>query len=92
MVGTVQEALSLPERGLARVCMGEDHGLMPSGFDFGNATFAVSQAELRGQSIAQQTSAGTQGIVAASHADFLYATALVTPRATHAHARRLGRT
>ena len=59
MVGTVEEALSLRGRGLAEICMGEAHGLMPPGFDFGNSPFAVSRADLRGKSIAQRTSAGT---------------------------------
>jgi len=82
MVGTVEEALSLRESDQAQICMGEEHGLMPAGFDFGNSPFAVSQADLRGMSIAQRTSAGTQGIVSASHADSLFATALVTAAAT----------
>ena len=82
MTGTVEEALSLRDAGLIQVCMGEAHGLMPASFDFGNSPFAVSQADLRGKAIAQRTSAGTQGIVAASRADRLFAAALVTAGAT----------
>jgi 2-phosphosulfolactate phosphatase len=62
--------------------MGEAHGLMPAGFDFSNSPFAVSRADLRGKTIAQRTSAGTQGIVAAAGAECLFATSLVTARAT----------
>jgi 2-phosphosulfolactate phosphatase len=82
MVGSVEEALSLRYSGEARICMGEAHGRMPVGFDFSNSPFAVSEVDLRGKAIVQRTSAGTQGIVAASHADCLYATALVTAGAT----------
>jgi 2-phosphosulfolactate phosphatase len=42
----------------------------------------VSGVDFQGQTIIQRTSAGTQGIVAASHAERLYATALVTANAT----------
>jgi len=93
MVGTVEEALSLRTTGLVQICMGEARGLMPAGFDFGNSPFAVSGADLRGKAIAQRTSAGTQGIVAAAHAECLFATALVTATATARAclARGLGR-
>jgi 2-phosphosulfolactate phosphatase len=82
MVGSVEEALALRRQGLVQVCMGEAHGLMPAGFDFSNSPFAVSRADLRGKSIAQRTSAGTQGIVAAGGAERIYAAALVTAAAT----------
>jgi 2-phosphosulfolactate phosphatase len=85
MAGTVEEALTLRERGVGQVCMGEVRGRAPPGFDFGNSPFEVSQADLRGKTIIQRTSAGTQGIVAARNADFLYAASLVTASAT-AHA------
>jgi 2-phosphosulfolactate phosphatase len=82
MTGTVEEALALRAGGVVDLCMGEAHGLMPAGFDFANSPFAVSRADLRGMTIAQRTSAGTQGIVAATGAECLFATALVTARAT----------
>lgn len=82
MVGTVEEALSLRERGAGQICMGEVRGRAPPGFDFGNSPFEVSQAKVRGKTIIQRTGAGTQGIVAARNADRLYAAALVTASAT----------
>ncbi|MGH7152500.1 MAG: 2-phosphosulfolactate phosphatase, partial [Acetobacteraceae bacterium] len=57
MVASVEEALSLRDRGLVRVCMGEVGGRAPPGFDFGNSPFEVSAADLRGKAIAQRTSA-----------------------------------
>jgi len=89
MVSTVEEALSLRDNGIAQVCMGEVRGRAPPGFDFGNSPFEVSQADFQGKTIIQRTSAGTQGIVAASQAESLYAASLVTANAT-AQALRLG--
>jgi 2-phosphosulfolactate phosphatase len=82
MVGTVAEAFALRDAGVGQVCMGEVRGLAPDGFDFGNSPFEVSRIDFSGQTIIQRTSAGTQGIVAASRAERLYAASLVTARAT----------
>jgi 2-phosphosulfolactate phosphatase len=82
MVSTVDEALALRESGFADICMGEVGGRAPAGFDFGNSPFEVSDITFTGKSIVQRTSAGTQGIVAARHAERLYATSLVTASAT----------
>ncbi len=82
MVASVDEALALRDSGVGQVCMGEVRGRMPTGFDFGNSPFEVSQEDFRGKAIIQRTSAGTQGIVAASHAERLYAASLVIASAT----------
>jgi 2-phosphosulfolactate phosphatase len=82
MVRTVEEALALREAGVGQVCMGEVRGRAPDGFDFGNSPFEISKVDFHGKTIIQRTSAGTQGIVAASKADRLYAAALVTVEAT----------
>ncbi len=87
MVGSVEEAVALRASGDVQVCMGEVHGRRPEVFDFGNSPFEVSSVDFHGQSIAQRTSAGTQGIVSASQASRLYATSLVIASAT---ARALG--
>jgi len=82
MVGSVEEALALRESGVADGCMGEVGGRAPPGFDFGNSPFQISDVDFVGRAIAQRTSAGTQGIVAACQAECLYAASLVTARAT----------
>ena len=87
MVGSVAEAFALRDSGAGQVCMGEVRGRPPDGFDFGNSPFDVSQVDFRGKTIIQRTSAGTQGIVAASGADRLYAASLVTAQATLASAQ-----
>lgn len=49
---------------------------------FRDSPFEVSNVDFTGKSIVQRTGAGTQGIVAALHAERLYATSLVTASAT----------
>jgi 2-phosphosulfolactate phosphatase len=85
MVRDVEEALQLRAAGVGELCMGEVGGRAPPGFDLGNSPFEVSEADLKGRTIIQRTSAGTQGIVAAKQATRLYAGSLLTARAT-AHA------
>jgi 2-phosphosulfolactate phosphatase len=82
MVGDVEDALQLRAAGIGQICMGEVKGRAPAEFDFGNSPFELSRADLRGKTIIQRTSAGTQGIVAASGAERCYAAALVTAGAT----------
>ncbi|MGE0222557.1 MAG: 2-phosphosulfolactate phosphatase [Acetobacteraceae bacterium] len=82
MVSGVEEALALRAQGIGQVCMGEVGGRAPAGFDFGNSPWQVSQADLRGKTLIQRTSAGTQGVVASARADRRYAASLVTARAT----------
>ena len=83
MVASVEEALSLRARGIAQACMGEVGGRKPPEFDFGNSPAELAAARPAGWTIAQRTSAGTQGIVAAAQgAERLYAAAFVTASAT----------
>ena len=71
--------------------MGETHGRMPPGFNFGNSPFEMSNADVRGKALLQRTSAGTQGMVAAgARARYLFAAALVTATATAQALRETG--
>jgi len=82
MVRSVEDAMALREAGIGQICMGEVRGRTPDGFDFGNSPFAISSVDFHSKTIIQRTSAGTQGIVAASRAERLYAASLVTAEAT----------
>jgi 2-phosphosulfolactate phosphatase len=82
MVRSVDEALALRHEGQAQVCIGEVGGRAPEGFDFGNSPFEISEVDFHKKAVAQRTGAGTQGIVAATGADHLYAASLVTAKAT----------
>lgn len=82
LVAGVDEALALRDRGLADIAVGEVGGMMPDGFDFGNSPLELSQADVRGKTLVQRTSAGTLGVTAATHADKTYVSSLVVARAT----------
>lgn len=82
MVSDVAEALTLRRDGVGQICLGEVGGRAPPGFDFGNSPFEVSGINFAAKTVIQRTSAGTQGIVAARHAQRLYAASLVTASAT----------
>ena len=90
MVSAVEEALSLRDSGAAQICMGEVRGRPPPGFDFGNSPFEISDLDFRDKTISQRTGAGTQGIVAARGANYLYAASLVTAKATAKALRSCG--
>ena len=68
-MGEVDDAFALRERWPNALVMGEVHGRRVPGFDFGNSTTAIAQADLAGRRLIQRTSAGTQGVVAAAGAD-----------------------
>ena len=82
MVGAVNQAIKLRVDGVGQVCIGEVGDRAPPGFDFGNSPFEVSEIDFAEKMIIQRTSAGTQGVVAARHAQRLYAASLVTASAT----------
>jgi len=69
LVGEVEDAFALRERWPDARIMGEVHGRRVDGFDFGNSTSAIAQADLAGRRLIQRTSAGTQGVLAAQNAD-----------------------
>jgi 2-phosphosulfolactate phosphatase len=69
LVADVDEALAFKARHPLSLAVGEDRGLMPDGFDLPNSPAAARRADLAGRTIVQRTSAGTQGVVAAVHAE-----------------------
>lgn len=84
LVADVDEALAFKEMHDGVLAMGEDRGRRPERFDFPNSPVAVSRADLDGRTMVQRTSAGTQGVVAATHADRLWAASLACASATAA--------
>jgi 2-phosphosulfolactate phosphatase len=62
--------------------MGEEHGRRPPGFDLSNSPVEVARADVEGRALVQRTSAGTQGVIAATGADRLFAANLVCASAT----------
>ena len=82
LVDNPQKALELRRSGRCDRCFGESGGVKVPGFDFGNSPYEISQAEVRGQTLAQSTSAGTRGVTAACANAVLYVAALVNASAT----------
>jgi 2-phosphosulfolactate phosphatase len=87
LVGAVEEALSLGRAIPGSLVMGEMHGRQPPGFDLSNSPVDVSRADVEGRVLVQRTSAGTQGVIAATSADRLFAASLVCASATAAAVR-----
>lgn len=68
-VGSTQDALAYRDRLPGCVLFGERGGIRCEGFDFGNSPSSVKPEDIAGKVVIHTTSAGTQGIVNAVHAD-----------------------
>ena len=80
-VGTIEEAFSLRNLIPNSILIGERHGKKCDGFDYGNSPSAILKEDVAGKTIIHTTSAGTQGIVNASHASEIITGSLVNARA-----------
>ena len=87
-VGSVEETLRLHERFPGSVLVGERGGKKIEGFDFGNSPSTVPPEAVKGKLVLHTTSAGTQGVLAASGAKELLGGSLLTARATADYLRR----
>ena len=68
-VGSLEETFAWKEKEPACVLVGERHGRRVDGCELGNSPSTIVPERIRGKRIIHSTSAGTQGIVNASHAD-----------------------
>jgi 2-phosphosulfolactate phosphatase len=89
LVSSIEEALALRERNPELRLMGELNGMRIPGFDFSNSPAEVSAVDLRGVSLVQRTSAGTQGVVRSSRADRILTASFCNARATTHYLERL---
>jgi len=76
-IGTIEEAWKWKERDPECLLIGERHGIMVEGFDFGNSPSTVDPERIRGSRIIHTTSSGTQGVVNATGADEIISGSLV---------------
>ena len=81
-VSKVKEALQLKAQIPDSLACGEDGGLPPEGFDFGNSPTQTNLLDLSGRVIVQRTGAGTQGIVRSVNAEHMLAASMVVAHAT----------
>jgi 2-phosphosulfolactate phosphatase len=82
MVGDLDTALALRDRGVGSRCIGERRGQRPDGFDFGNSPHEIRSVSFAGETLIQTTSNGTKGVLAAASATQVYAASLVNAEAT----------
>ena len=72
------------------VLAGERHGKILPGFDTGNSPSQLTGVDVMGKTVVHTTSAGTQGIANAVHADEILGAGLVNARATACYIRKSG--
>jgi 2-phosphosulfolactate phosphatase len=82
MVANVDEALELADRLPGSVVSAEVEGLPVAGIPVSNSPTMVRDLDLRGRVLVQRTSSGTQGVVAATGAERLFAGSLAVAAAT----------
>lgn len=89
LVSAVEEALALREQIAGSLVMGEVGGQRAPGFDLWNSPVEVGQRDLRGKTVIQRTSAGTQGVVRSARAEHLLAASFAVAGATARAVRAL---
>ena len=87
-VGRIEEAFAWKNEDPECLLAGERGGKMCEGFDFGNSPSAAEKIDVRGKRIIHTTSAGTQGVVNAVHAEEIIGGALVNARAIAAYIKK----
>lgn len=80
-VGEESLARRLKEENPGVILAGERRGKILPGFDMGNSPAQAEELDVAGKTVVHTTSAGTQGIANAIHADEILGGSLVTARA-----------
>lgn len=89
-VGDIDFAYKYKAEHPETLLVGERHGKMCEGFDFGNSPMQFDGKDLSGKTIIHTTSAGTQGIANATNADVLLTGSLTNARAVAEYIKSLG--
>ncbi len=82
LVGTVEEAFALREQIPGALLSGEVGGLPIKRFDLPNSPTVIAEMDLKGRTLVERTTAGTQGIVRSERAEVLLAASFCNARAT----------
>lgn len=80
--GEKETAYALKKEHPEYILIGERHGKILPGFDYGNSPSAIEHLDMHGKTAVHTTSNGTQGIKDAVHASAILTGALVNARAT----------
>lgn len=86
-VGGIDEAFALKAKYPDAILVGERNGVKCEGFDCGNSPSQLENFDVKDRVMIHTTSAGTQGIANAVHADEMLVAALVNARATAEYIR-----
>ena len=89
MAGSVEDAIMRRNQIPKALLMGEEQGLPPEGFDFGNSPSAIDGMDLNRCHLVFRTSNGTQGVVRSVRADTLLAGSFCCAQATVNYIKRL---
>ncbi len=89
-VGDANIAYKMKEKYPDRILAGERHGKILPGFDMGNSPSQSLSIDIKGKTVIHTTSAGTQGISNAIHADEVLGCGLVNAKATANYIRQSG--
>lgn len=82
LVGPVEDAFSLSQKYPDALLVGENKGILIDGFHFGNSPVEMSKAALKGKTLIQRTSSGTQGVVRSTSAHKILTSSFVVAEAT----------
>lgn len=80
-IGSMEQAFMMKKNNPNALLFGEREGQKVAGCDYGNSPASIIHEDLSGRDILHTTSAGTQGIAAAVHADEIITGALVNAAA-----------
>ncbi len=80
-VGDTQIAYDYKEKEQDCILVGERHGVILPGFDYGNSPFQILNIDFSEKTVIHTTSAGTQGIANAKNADEVLTGSLVNAKA-----------
>jgi 2-phosphosulfolactate phosphatase len=90
LTGSHGDALAMKAKDPELFLTGEIGGKPIPGFDEGNSPSKMLEIDLRGRRVVQRTSSGTQGVVAATHADRIVIASFVIAGATARYLRQTG--
>ncbi len=89
-VGDKQIAYDLKERNNDWILIGERHGVILPGFDYGNSPSQIENIDFSNKVVVHTTSAGTQGIANAVKADEILTGSLVNANAIAEYIKKKG--
>ena len=87
-VGSIEETFAWKQKDPDCVLVGERHGRKIDGCDLGNSPSSIDPGMIRGKRIIHTTSAGTQGIVNAVHAEEIVTGSFVNAKAIADYIRK----